>query len=371
MLRFKDFSACVFVDGVEVEYFEARTKWDDSEEGQEVMHAYIVGEPGKTFTISWKDHRGTKASSGHIFIDGKDVASAIMRIGRGKPVSRSGAKVSEDKLRPFQFAHLNITSDDRLADKKKDKERLKEMSTIRLEITYVQVGPLVPFKNQEVHDWGHVHEVRFSFLVKLRAGLISGFRYAPKIAIPASRAVATRRLDPSKDGPDVQFIFTYATRGTLWPTSWSDIRTHLVFLWIEHLMAADIIPNPRAPKITKGANIQDALVIEGDRDDGCGADYLDTKKSNTWVGSDEDDEDEPDTTKRPKINGSAPGSSTNGASPTLATLPRAGTEDDLEELQHQLDKYNLERSQESDGDESHVETAVQLNNDDGDESQDL
>jgi hypothetical protein len=47
MLRFKDFSACVFVDGVEVEYFEAKTKWDDSEEGQEVMHAYIVGEPGK------------------------------------------------------------------------------------------------------------------------------------------------------------------------------------------------------------------------------------------------------------------------------------------------------------------------------------
>ncbi|KAF8689106.1 Peptidyl-prolyl cis-trans isomerase, partial [Rhizoctonia solani] len=348
---FKDFSACVFVDGVEVEYFEARTKWDDSEEGQEVMHAYIVGEPGKTFTISWKDHRGTKASSGHIFIDGKDVASAIMRIGRGKPVSRSGAKVSADKLRPFQFANLNITSDDRLADKKKDKERLKEMSTIRLEIAYVQVGPLVPFKNQEVHDWGHVHEEAKAL------GLMT--EYAPKIAIPASRAVATRRLDPSKDGPDVQFIFTYATR--------------------EHLMAADIIPNPRAPKITKGANIQDALVIEGDRDEPNNKrvsiprspSKRNRGKSNTWVGSDEDDEDEPDTTKRPKINGSAPGSSTNGASPTLATLPRAGTEDDLEELQHQLDKYNLERSQESDGDESHVETAVQLNNDDGDESQDL
>ncbi|CAE6427946.1 unnamed protein product [Rhizoctonia solani] len=348
MLRFKDFSACVFVDGVEVEYFEAKTKWDDSEEGREVMHAYIVGEPGKTFTVSWKDHHGTKASSGHIFVDGKDVASAIMRVGRGKPVSRSGAKISADKLRPFKFANLNITSDDRLADKKKDKERLKEMSTIRLEITYVQVGPAVPFKKQEVHDWGHVHEEAKAL------GLMT--EYAPKIAIPESRAVATRRLDPSQDGPDVQFIFTYATR--------------------EHLMAADIIPNPRAPKVTKGANVQNALVIEESEDQSPdervsvprSLSKRNRGRSHTQTGS--EDEDEPEITKRPKLNSAAPRSSTNGASsPDLATPPRAGTEDDLEELQYQLDKYNLQRSQEDDGDESHVETAMQVNEDD--DSQDL
>ncbi|KAG8733671.1 hypothetical protein FRC11_004133 [Ceratobasidium sp. 423] len=302
MLRFKDFSACVFVDGVEVEYFEPKTKWDESEEGREVMHAYIVGEPGQNFTVSWKDHRGTKASSGHIFIDGKDVASAIMRPGRSKPVSRSGAKVSADKLRPFKFANLKIT-------------------------------------------WE-------------RAALTSDFRYDPKIVIPASRSVATRRLDPDQDGPDVQFIFTYATRA--------------------HLMAADIIPNPRAPKNPKPAKVQDSLAIE---DDGGptgervsvprSPSKRQRSKSNKRIGSSDGDEDEPEVTKRPKLSGAAHTSSPNAAStpePATPPAPRDGTEDDLEELQRHLDQYNLQRSQEDDGDEGHVETVMQVNDE---ESQDL
>ncbi|KAH7342106.1 hypothetical protein B0J17DRAFT_649505 [Rhizoctonia solani] len=345
MLRHKDFSACIFVDGVEVEYFEPRAKWDDSEEGRQVMHAYIVGEPGKHFTVSWKDHRGTKASSGHVFIDGKDIASAIMRPGRGKTIC---------KLEYYFDSHaLWSTADDKLADKKKDKERLREMSTIRLEITYVTVGPVVPFKSQQVHEWGHVHEEAKAL------GLMT--EYDAKIAIPASRAVATRRLDPDQDGPDVQFIFTYATRA--------------------HLMAADIIPNPRAPKKSKTANVQDALLIEdeGDEDGPTGERVSVPRslskrhrgKSNKRIGSDDDDEDEPEVTKRPKLNGAAHTSSPNGASsPQVATPPgpRAETEDDLEELQRHLDQYNLQRSQEDDGDESHVETAMQLNDE---ESQDL
>lgn len=47
MLQHNDFSACVFVDSKELEYFEPRVKFDDSEDGSEVMHAYIIGEPGK------------------------------------------------------------------------------------------------------------------------------------------------------------------------------------------------------------------------------------------------------------------------------------------------------------------------------------
>ncbi|KAG8733516.1 hypothetical protein FRC12_018868 [Ceratobasidium sp. 428] len=223
MLRNGDFSACIFVDGVEVEYFNPRIKLDNSEEGREVMHAYIIGEPGKNFTVSWKDHRGIHNSSGHIFIDGKDVASAIMRRGRGKPVSRSGAKVMANKLRPFKFAHLTITSDDKIADKKKDKETLGEMSTIRLAITYVELGGIVPFKSLNVEDWGPVHEEAKAL------GLTT--KYDPKIEIPQSRAVASRSLNPEQDGPDVQFVFTYATKA--------------------HLMAADIVPNPNAPKLPK------------------------------------------------------------------------------------------------------------------------
>jgi hypothetical protein len=38
-------------------------------------------------------------------------------------------------------------------------------------------------------------------------------QYDPKIDIPQTRAVSSRPLNPDQDGPDVQFVFTYATRG--------------------------------------------------------------------------------------------------------------------------------------------------------------
>lgn len=52
-----------------------------------------------------------------------------------------------------------LEADDTIADKDEDKVRLKEMSTIRITITYVELGTVVPFKSAEVQDWGPVHEV--------------------------------------------------------------------------------------------------------------------------------------------------------------------------------------------------------------------
>jgi hypothetical protein len=49
-----------------------------------------------------------KRMVGHVFIDGNDVASAIIRPGAYNPVLRSGAK-TKDGLRPFTFAKLNLT----------------------------------------------------------------------------------------------------------------------------------------------------------------------------------------------------------------------------------------------------------------------
>ncbi|KAF8604586.1 hypothetical protein BDV93DRAFT_605892 [Ceratobasidium sp. AG-I] len=386
MLRHDEFSACVFVDGVEVEYFNPRVKLDDSVEGREVMHAYIVGEPGKNFTVSWKDHRGIHASSGHIYVDGKDVASAIMRRGRGKPVSRSGAKVSATKLRPFKFAHLNITSDDTIADKKKDKEALKEMSTIRLAITYVELGTVVPFQSLEVQDWGPVHEEAKAL------GLTT--QYDPKIEIPASRAVASRPLNPNRDGPDVQFVFTYATR--------------------DHLMAAEIVPNPNAPslpRLAKQANVKNPIVLQ-DEDDGgeptpepevVGGTASGTgaggnastpvpprspskrprnNKRASSNGADEDDEPEEGVLlKRAKRDALTHRSSPDeqrsspdppapvdeqGSSPG-APAP-AEDDDEIAELQRHMDEYNLKHAQGEGEEEDDVENAMKTNEE---ESQDL
>ncbi|KAG8744139.1 hypothetical protein FRC10_010708 [Ceratobasidium sp. 414] len=344
MLRNGDFSACIFVDGVEVEYFNPRVKYDDSEAGREVMHAYIIGEPGKNFTVSWKDHRGTNHSSGHIFVDGKDVASAIMRRGRGKPVSRSGAKVSANKLRPFKFAHLTLTSDDRIADKKKDKEKLKEMSTIRLAITYVELGGLVPFKSLQVEDWGPVHEEAKAL------GLTT--RYDPKINIPPTRAVASRPLNPEQDGPDAQFVFTYATKA--------------------HLMAADIISNPNAPKIAKDTVLRTIVLNdEGNEETAPSTPAPNCPRNNKRASFDSDASEEQTTAalKRPRHLGSSPPSSA-GDVQERRGLSREDDED-LAILQRHMDEYNLRNSnsdESREGDEHVVESSMRVNDE---ESQDL
>jgi hypothetical protein len=67
--------------------------------------------PPQTFSVWWKDDSKARiATSGHVSIDGHNVASAIMRPGRSKPVERMGAKISARKLKPFTFSVLRLTS---------------------------------------------------------------------------------------------------------------------------------------------------------------------------------------------------------------------------------------------------------------------
>lgn len=46
---------------------------------------------------------------GHVFVDGKDVSSGIIREGNFGPIKREGMKIKDGKLRPFTFAKLNLT----------------------------------------------------------------------------------------------------------------------------------------------------------------------------------------------------------------------------------------------------------------------
>ena len=64
----------------------------------------------KNFSVWWKDDSKARiATSGHVFVDGRDVASAIMRPGRSKPVERLGAKTSSKTIKPFKFSVLRVT----------------------------------------------------------------------------------------------------------------------------------------------------------------------------------------------------------------------------------------------------------------------
>ena len=46
---------------------------------------------------------------GHVWVDGQDVCSGIIRPGYYSPVTRNGVKLKDGRLRPFTFAKLNLT----------------------------------------------------------------------------------------------------------------------------------------------------------------------------------------------------------------------------------------------------------------------
>lgn len=124
MLQHLGYSCWVSYDGKAIQYYNEevkgsiKTAWIPSEAGK-VRIFTLQSNPTntsvlllQTFSVSWKKADDEKiATSGHVFIDGKDVASAIMRPDRTKPVERSGAKCSSRTVKPFTFSRLNLTGE--------------------------------------------------------------------------------------------------------------------------------------------------------------------------------------------------------------------------------------------------------------------
>lgn len=111
VLTHRDFKAWVTCDGNVLEEIQVEIPKDTKSKEKNTISCWIPSVAGKKFTVSWEDTKGVNASCGHVFIDGLDVASAIMRSGRRKPVERSGIKVKSRSSKPFTFAKLNLTGD--------------------------------------------------------------------------------------------------------------------------------------------------------------------------------------------------------------------------------------------------------------------
>lgn len=112
VLTHRNFKAWVTCDDKVLEELQVQIRTANSKSTERnVVECWIPSTAGKHFSVFWEDLKGEHASCGHIFVDGVDVASAIMREGRGKPVERSGAKVKSRKLKPFTFAELDLTGE--------------------------------------------------------------------------------------------------------------------------------------------------------------------------------------------------------------------------------------------------------------------
>ncbi|KAF8591218.1 hypothetical protein K439DRAFT_1627287 [Ramaria rubella] len=201
-LTCRGFSAWITIEGEPIPVYKEETT-------EATCRAWIPSTVGKTFSVWWKDDSKTRiATSGHVFIDGHDVASAIMRPGRSKPVERMGAKTSARRLKPFRFSVLRLTDDDTIANQ--NDPGLKDMGTIKIEISRVKLGGEVPFKGYEAQEHGLVHEKA----KKLGAHCIA---YDPSKRTVASRTVAvtTAPYDINNPGPYVTFVFNYRSEDLL------------------------------------------------------------------------------------------------------------------------------------------------------------
>ncbi|PVF97295.1 hypothetical protein CPB86DRAFT_707347 [Serendipita vermifera] len=199
-LRHNGFKAWITSEGQKLPVFNTIT--DDK-----TVTCWIPSPPNKPFSVWWrKEDSRQVASSGHVFIDGKDVASGVMRPLRRRPVERSSAKVSRGRARPFTFTALELTDDEFVAPVHDD--RLNEAGTIRLEVTYVKLGTSVPVITTEVENITIAHE-----RAKKAGAMITTF--APEERIEHGSAVSTSPYYPDQLGPHVTFVFKYHQREML------------------------------------------------------------------------------------------------------------------------------------------------------------
>ncbi|KAF8525909.1 hypothetical protein BU17DRAFT_41206 [Hysterangium stoloniferum] len=201
-LSHKNFSAWITMDKAVLPVYQEQKE-------NNTCSGWIPSSVGQNFSVWWKDDSKSRiATSGHVFIDGRDVASAIMRAGRTKPVERSGAKTSARQLKPFIFSVLNLTDDDSIANP--CDPALQEMGTIKVEITRVKIGDEVPFNGYEAQDHGPVHE-----RAKKLGAHCTSFGPSKRTASSRTVAVSTAPYDKHNSDPHVTFIFKYRSAGCI------------------------------------------------------------------------------------------------------------------------------------------------------------
>lgn len=191
-LHHNGFKAWIFSEGQKLPVYDVKVTDEDT------VTCWIASKPNTTFTVGWrKEDRREVASSGHVFIDGRDVASGIMRPKRTRPVLRSSAKISSTRARPFCFTTLQLTDDEHAAPVHDD------AGTIRLEISWVRIGSATSIVKADVADHVTVaHE-------RAKKGGMMITTYAEPERIECGKAVSTRPYYPDEPGPFVTFIFRY------------------------------------------------------------------------------------------------------------------------------------------------------------------
>ncbi|TDL25738.1 hypothetical protein BD410DRAFT_895959 [Rickenella mellea] len=202
MVEHLGFSCWIKSNGEEVPTYQETTN-------ENVKSAWIPSASGSTFSVCWQDKsKGEIATSGRVFIEGKDVASAIIRPGRLNPVERAGVKTKGHRIRPFKFSEIKLTDDDQIASQYDTS--LQDIGTIKVEISHVRLGQEVPFKGYEAQDPGIAHE-----RAKKAGAHCTTFEEPIRSNASRTIAVSTEAYDKNSPGPFLIFEFLYRSREML------------------------------------------------------------------------------------------------------------------------------------------------------------
>ncbi|KIM26293.1 hypothetical protein M408DRAFT_16968 [Serendipita vermifera MAFF 305830] len=163
-LSHNGFRAWIACEGTKLQTYATST------EGT-IMTCWVASLPDTPFSAAWKKQTPREvASSGHVFIDGHDVASGIMRPRRKRHVERSAVKTGTNHA--------------------------------RLEISWVKLGKPVPLVTTKVENITIAHEQ-----AKKAGAMVTTF--AVPEPIERGKAVSTTPYDRDHPGPHVVFVFRY------------------------------------------------------------------------------------------------------------------------------------------------------------------
>ncbi|KZT01225.1 uncharacterized protein LAESUDRAFT_731445 [Laetiporus sulphureus 93-53] len=197
---YKDWSATIYCDGEPAEEYKFCIESDDT------ASCYIASEAGKKFEVHWKNELEGLASA-DCYMDGRCVGCATTK--PGKKGRRLGCRTGAESRQPFQFAALQLTDNEDLANP--DDLSVGAIGIIELRVhrvRYSRKSKREGYRAKDAPACGLVHERS----KKAGAHCVS---FGERIKCPPIRAIPVIRYLDKKNKPYVRFIFRYKSREML------------------------------------------------------------------------------------------------------------------------------------------------------------
>ncbi|KZV89923.1 hypothetical protein EXIGLDRAFT_771289 [Exidia glandulosa HHB12029] len=195
-MNYRGFQACVCSDGRMLDTYA-------HELDGHTVKCYIASEPGKSFSVYWKDLVGGARIRGTVYVDGVRACGNVSKGFAGEVVDRAECMSSATTSRELIFSAVNLTDDENVSNPAPD------CGTIKIELSKVVLVGL-----NGVRKYSGIDRLASPPLVnervkKLNAHCVSLGRERPEVA---HKVAQTRPLDPNNPGPHVTFEFRYRSR---------------------------------------------------------------------------------------------------------------------------------------------------------------